>query len=124
MARCVLGGIPFIFTMETTPIAVEVFKGHEIRVYGAPERPLFVATDVGRVLGIKAPQEGLEEHEWGAIVIADARGRKSTVSGLTEAGVYSLIWRSERPVAKSFGKWLTTTVLPSVRHGAGGQVRG
>jgi prophage antirepressor-like protein len=34
---------------------------------------------------------------------------------ISESGLYSLIMRSRKPVAKPFQKWVTKEVLPSIR---------
>ena len=34
---------------------------------------------------------------------------------LYESGLYSLILRSDKPQARSFRKWVTSEVLPSIR---------
>jgi prophage antirepressor-like protein len=34
---------------------------------------------------------------------------------VSESGLYSLIIRSRKPVAKPFQKWVTREVLPSIR---------
>jgi prophage antirepressor-like protein len=39
--------------MQAIELSKQLFNGNEIRVFGTSERPLFVANDVAKVLGIK-----------------------------------------------------------------------
>ena len=49
-------------------------------------------------------------------------GRLGRVALVTEAGLYTLVMRSDKPEAKAFQKWVTGTVLPAIRKD-GGYVR-
>ena len=49
--------------MEVTELAKELFKGHEVRVLGTPNSPLFVANDIGKILCIKNVRESISKFE-------------------------------------------------------------
>ena len=42
-------------------------------------------------------------------------GGNQKMTIVNESGLYSLIFRSRKPEAKEFKKWVTTEVLPSIR---------
>jgi len=59
----------------------------------------------------------LDDDEVGNTHIVDSLGRKQEVIIINESGLYSLIMRSRKPEAKSFRKWVTSEVLPSIQEG-------
>ncbi|WP_165943338.1 BRO-N domain-containing protein [Roseicella aquatilis] len=61
----------------------------------------------------------MDEDERGDIRLTDAIGRQQNTVIITEAGLYRLVLRSDRPEAKPFQKWVTGTVLPSIRKNGG-----
>lgn len=42
-------------------------------------------------------------------------GRAAKLIAISESGLYKLIMRSDKPVAKPFQDWVTRTVLPAIR---------
>jgi prophage antirepressor-like protein len=52
------------------------------------------------------------------------RGGAQSINIVSESGVYALVFRSRKPEAKAFRKWVTSVVLPSIRktggYGTGG----
>ncbi|MDD2966562.1 MAG: Bro-N domain-containing protein [Desulfovibrionaceae bacterium] len=92
--------------------------------------PLFVAKDVCAALGIANSRDAinfLDEDEKAAVGITDTSSNGVTqqriVNFITESGLYSLIFRSHKPEARTFRKWVTAEVLPALRkngsYGAG-----
>lgn len=85
--------------------------------------PWFVARDVCQVLEIQNPSDtvhkGLDEDEITAIEITDTSSngvtQRRTVLTVSESGLYALIFRSRKPEAKAFSKWVRAEVLPSIR---------
>lgn len=80
--------------------------------------PWFVAKDVCDALGLTNPTMAVRHLD------ADEKakfglglpGRTPLV--VSESGLYALIMRSRKPEARSFRKWVTSEVLPSIRrHG-------
>lgn len=103
------------------------FDGKPVRVVNVGGDPWWVAKDVCGVLGIgnvsdavrgRADREndGLDEDERRDDVgTADAIGRTQQMLCVNESGLYSLIFKSRKPDAKRFRKWVTSEVLPSIR---------
>lgn len=83
--------------------------------------PWWVGVDAARMLGIvKAYQalDRLEDYERGTYIIGTPSGDQEMII-INESGMYSLILNSRKPIAKTFKRWLTTEVLPSIRiHGS------
>lgn len=98
----------FNFSQEKTPIRVKMVNNE----------PWFVAKDVCEVLEIanhKDATSRLENDERNGVGITDPMGRKQVVTAVSESGLYSLIFQSRKPKAKSFRRWVTGEVLPSIR---------
>ena len=98
----------FNFSQERTPIRVQVINNE----------PWFVAKDVCEVLGIANHKDAvsrLDDDERDGVGITDAIGRIQQTTIINESGLYSLIFQSRKPEAKTFRKWVTSEVLPSIR---------
>ena len=59
--------------------------------------------------------KALDEDEVSSVYLTDALGRKQDTKVVNESGLYSLIFQSRKPEAKSFRKWVTSEVLPAIR---------
>lgn len=93
----------FNFSQEKTPIRVKMVNNE----------PWFVAKDVCEVLEIanhKDATSRLDNDERNGVGITDPMGRKQVVTAVSESGLYSLIFQSRKPKAKSFRKWVTGEV--------------
>jgi prophage antirepressor-like protein len=104
--------------MESQDLAKMLFENTEVRILGTAERPLFVAVDIARILSIKNPRDVLAKfdvYERESVNIVDSMGRARSTTLLTEAGLYALIIKSRKPIAREFKKWMFTEVLPSLR---------
>lgn len=91
------------------------FEGTTIRMAGTPENPLFCAADVCGVLGIKNPTDALaalDEDERARLNL----GRQGETNFVTESGLYHLVFKSRKPAAKRFRRWVTEEVLPEIRR--------
>jgi len=79
--------------------------------------PWFVAADVCAMLDIKNVSDAissLDDDEKTTSVIP--RGSRKVLSNLVnESGLYNLIFKSKKPSAKAFRKWVTKEVIPSIR---------
>lgn len=105
-----------------TKVEIFEFKDIQVRTLLVNNEPFFVAKDVADVLGYtnsrKAVQDHVEEEDKG-VTKCDTLGGKQNLTVINESGVYSLIFSSKLPAAKSFKRWVTTEVLPNIRkHGA------
>lgn len=105
---------------------LQIFKNEElgeVRVVTIEDEPWFVGKDVAEVLGYEKPRNALATHvdeddalKWG---ITDSLGREQETTVINESGLYSLVLSSKLPTAKTFKRWITGEVLPSIRkHGA------
>ncbi len=95
------------------------FEEKSVRVMDRGGAPWFVAQDVCGCLGIASHRDAiskLEDDERDAVGITDAIGREQSQSIVSESGVYALIFRSRKPEAKRFRKWVTQEVLPTLRR--------
>lgn len=101
----------------TTTNLIKNFDGHNVRVVGTPENPLFVAADVCAALDIKNNRdavEALDDDEKG-IALTDTPSGKQQMVVITESGLYHLIFKSRKEAAIRFRRWVTQEVLPEIR---------
>lgn len=101
--------------MQMKPFA---FDDSLVRIYtDEAGDPWFVAKDVCSVLDIGKDRDAmtrLDEDERGSVVV-DTLGGPQSVNTVSESGLYSLVFRSRKPEAKRFRKWVTSEVLPTLR---------
>ena len=99
------------FDFQTTPV----------RVLDRSGQPWFVAADVCRVLDLSNISEslrGLDDDELTSELLnSGTQGR--TMRLISESGLYALIFKSRKPKAKAFRKWVTSEVLPAIRNTGG-----
>ena len=62
----------------------------------------------------------LDEDEKGLTTIQGSGGRQE-LNVVSESGLYHLIFTPRKPQAKAFCRWVTETVLPSIRSTGGYQ---
>ncbi len=107
---------------------IQTFKnsGFEIECVCVSGDPWFKGKDVATVLGYTNTKQALavnvddddkkklEEFSKGLPDRPLPGNAKNTIY-INEAGLYSLILRSEKPEAKAFKKWVCSEVLPSIR---------
>lgn len=98
------------------------FHGNDLSVIiNENNEPLFIAKEVTEILGYRTANDAIkyldeDEKLVRQLIVA---GQNRNISIITESGLYSLILKSKKPEAKSFKKWITSEVLPSIRkHGA------
>jgi prophage antirepressor-like protein len=80
----------------------------QVRIAGTKQEPLFNASDIGTVLGyndINSVMRGLPANMKGMHRIRTPGGQQS-MSFLTEPGLYHLVMRSNKPIAKQFQRWV------------------
>lgn len=98
------------------------YQNREVRTVELNGEPWFVLKDVCEVLGIvdhKVTARRLDVDEVCQTPLTDSMGRQQETTIINESGLYNVILRSDKPEAKPFRKWVTGTVLPSIRrHGA------
>lgn len=98
------------------------YDTHPVRTVERDGEPWFVLKDVCAALKmdtskLKQVADRLDEDERGRYQIPTPGGMQETWI-VNESGLYNVILRSDKPEAKPFRKWVTGTVLPSIRkHG-------
>jgi anti-repressor protein len=99
-------------------ILTNTFENNQIRVVVIDNEPWFIAKDVFKVLGKFSKSgkdfEGLDEDERGVFKIHTSGGIQETTI-VSESGLYFLVLKSRKPVAKPFQKWVTKEVIPKIR---------
>lgn len=97
--------------------AVTVFNfqdQHEVRTVVRDGEPWFVAKDICEILELTNPTvaiESLDDDERSKYSL----GRQGEVNIVNESGLYALVFKSRKPEAKAFRKWVTSDVLPTIR---------
>lgn len=95
------------------------FNSNLVRVFKDEKgTPWWVGKDVCKVLGIiwKGSHSlgSLDEDEKG-IISHDTPGGNQDFLTVNESGLYALIFKSRKPEARPFRKWVTSEVLPQLR---------
>lgn len=103
------------------PVETFTYGLEQVRVVtGEDGEPRFVLTDLCRVLGLSNPTmvaNRLDDDEKG-LSLTDTPGGRQRITTVTEAGMYAVILRSDKPEAQAFKRWITHEVLPAIRkHG-------
>ena len=89
-----------------------------VRVIEKDGNPWWVAKDVCAVLehsNSRMAIEMLDEDEKGVSKVYTLGGEQD-MNIINESGLYNLIFRSNKPEAKAFRKWVTSEVLPQIRR--------
>lgn len=103
---------------ELTPFN---FEGHDVRVLIIDDEPWWVVNDVCAVLGIadsRTVVQRLDEEDVAQARVLTPGGVQQT-NIVNESGLYELIFRSDKPAAKAFRRWVTSEVLPQIRRTGG-----
>ena len=101
------------------------FEQRDVRVVMKGSEPWWVAKDIADVLDFRDAANAirlLDEDEKGTQKVSTPGGEQEMLI-ISESGLYTLIMRSNKPEAKRFRKWVTSTVLPSIRKTGGYGVR-
>jgi anti-repressor protein len=101
-----------------TDIVVHTFQSQQVRTLIGPDgEPRFVLADLCKALNINNSSDvarRLSDSMKGVDLI-DTPGGRQKVTVVTEAGMYSVVLRSDKPEAVKFQEWVTGEVLPSIR---------
>ena len=98
---------------------IEHVKFGFIQTQMVKNEPWFCASDVCRALEFSAKSEVVlrkldDDEKLMRKVYASGQNREMWF--VNESGLYNLIFRSNKPEAKTFRKWVTGEVLPSIRR--------
>lgn len=103
-----------------------VFNNVKIRTAIIDDEPWFIAKDVCTVLEIQNVTDALNSLETDEKMTLDnteghsgQRGGAQFFNVINESGLYALIFKSRKPEAKAFRKWVTSEVLPTIRKTGG-----
>lgn len=81
----------------------------------------YKANNTMELLGYSNPRKAISDHidaDDRGVTKCDTLGGSQELTIINESGLYSLILSSKLPNAKTFKKWVTSEVLPSIRkHG-------
>lgn len=94
------------------------FEEHLVRAVDVGGEPWFVGKDVCSVLDIRDYHQALEKldgDERGGYTIPTPSGDQTMIV-ISEAGIYRLVFRSRKPEAERFKRWLAHDVLPQIRR--------
>ncbi len=115
--------------MNNLPIFA--FEGQQVRLVGTAERPEWVAADVCSILDLNTSeavnghkrkasdgtvvfQGGLDEDEKGMVIVHTPGGEQEMLT-VNEQGLYHLLSKSRKVIAKRFRRWVFHDVIPSIR---------
>ena len=107
-------------TTTGTANGIQLFNYGEnpIRIIKKDNEFWFVAKDLGEILGltnIRVEFSRLDEDERGEYqIVTPSNGGYSNVNIVSESGLYKLTFRSNKPEAKKFTRWVTSEVLPTL----------
>ncbi|QZY52893.1 phage antirepressor [Leucobacter tenebrionis] len=94
------------------------FGEHHVRVVLVEGEPWFVLTDLARVLDIAAVgrlASRLDEGVRQTHTLPTPGGAQKMIL-VSEAGMYEVVIRSDKPEAAAFRRWITSEVLPQIRR--------
>lgn len=94
-----------------------LFNKQEIRIVGTTNDPMFIASDICKILGLSNVSQALTiiPNNWKGIISNDTLGGKQNMNVINEFGLYKLIMRSKKSIAEKFQEWVCRDVLPSIR---------
>ena len=108
--------------------SLQIFeKGtYNVKTYVYNETAYFSAKDVAKSLDYKNPAKAVRDHVfeedrlkfkdlWGNVTFTPSQQEQGHSVYITEAGVYALIFGSQKEEAKVFKKWVNNEVLPKLR---------
>ena len=103
----------------TNAIQVFSYEDMQVRTYTDEAGEVWlVAKDVCKVLGIVNARDAISEldpDEKKTVAITDGNRGNPWTNVINEPGLYKLTFRSRKPNAKTFTRWVTHEVLPSIR---------
>ena len=98
----------------------KVFEGQEVRMLEENGQPMFVASDVAKVLGYTNLSKAINDHCKGVTKrYIPTGGGLQELNVIFEPDLYRLIFKSKLPSAQRFENWVMSEVLPSIRQDGG-----
>lgn len=93
------------------------FEKNNIRVLGTFNDPLIVAKDICTILEIQNTKQVMKSMPTDFFTkqkVADAMGRQQETMLLKVAGLFWMVVRSKKPIARPFQLWICGDLLPSL----------
>jgi len=93
------------------------YSDQEIRWNGDINNPLWVVSDVCKILGLDNPTRachGIPDDDLTLLKVRSG-GQIREMNAVNEGGLYRLIFKSEKPKAHDFQNWVFREVLTSIR---------
>ena len=95
-----------------------------VRTIEIDGEPWFVGRDIATALGYAKPENAIVNHvdnedKITTLIQGNGSDYKSKTTIINESDMYSLVLRSKLESVKRFKRWITTTVLPSIRKAGG-----
>lgn len=103
--------------MSEKALQVFTYKNREVRTTEIDGEVWFVAKDIADILEIEDATHairGLDNDEKGLRKMEPPGGMQD-MTIISEAGLYTLLMRSNKEEAKTFRRWVTHDVLPAIR---------
>lgn len=97
------------FVFESTEHVVDIQVVHD--------KPMFKADQIGKIIGLKNIRSSIQHFDQDEKVVQpiDTPGGYQESNFLTEMGVYRLLMRSDKPMARPFQKWVAH-VIATIRE--------
>lgn len=98
------------------------YEARDVRVFDINGEPWFVLADLCKVLDIANVgnvSARLADDMTSSIRLADGTPGNPNKAIVSEAGMYEVVIRSDKPEAVAFRRWITTEVLPAIRRHGG-----
>lgn len=90
----------------------------QVRVVAIDSEPWFVLADLCKILHL--PNRSMVarrlDDDMKGVTQIDTPGGRQSVTIVSEAGMYEVVIRSDKPEAAAFRRWVTGTVLPEIRR--------
>ena len=84
----------------------------QIQILGTCEEPLFRASDIGLVLNVVQIRNSIKDFNTTEKVVRTVQtpGGPQEITFLTEKGLYNVLFRSNKPIAKIFKNWVCDVI--------------
>lgn len=92
---------------------IKLFKSNtNITICGTEEDPLFRASDIGTILEMNQINSTIRDFDETERVMLNIQtpGGSQKVTFLTEKGLYEILFKSRKPIAKEFKNWIFVTM--------------
>lgn len=101
---------------RSLPALTQLFGRHEIRAVERDGEFWFMAADIAKALEIGNPTQAMTRLDEDEVTLISNEGSEVEANFVSESGLYSLILGSRKPQAKPFKRWVTHTLLPTLRR--------